>query len=126
MMYELVIPGRLPGLNEMIAAERANRYKAAKLKKDSEELCKWQIRNQLKGVKICKPIRAHFIWYEYNRRRDPDNISGYGHKVIFDALVRGGVIHDDGWNEIGGYTDTFAVDKEHPRIVVMLEVLDEE
>ena len=33
MQYKLTIPGRLPGLNELIEAERANRYKGAQLKK---------------------------------------------------------------------------------------------
>lgn len=121
MTYEVEIPERLPSLNEMIAAERTNRFKAAKLKAKSENSCKWYIHQQLAGVQIRQPVRAHFIWYEKNRRRDPDNISGYGHKVIFDALVRCGVLADDGWDEIAGYTDTFAVDKDHPRIVVMLE-----
>ena len=32
MQYKLTIPGRLPGLNELIEAERANRYKGAQLK----------------------------------------------------------------------------------------------
>jgi len=27
MQYKLTIPGRLPGLNELIEAERTNRYK---------------------------------------------------------------------------------------------------
>ena len=29
MQYKLTIPGRLPGLNELIEAERSNRYKGA-------------------------------------------------------------------------------------------------
>ena len=36
MQYKLTIPGRLPGLNELIEAERSNRYKGAQLKKDAE------------------------------------------------------------------------------------------
>ena len=36
MQYKLTIPGRLPGLNELIEAERANRYKGAQLKKAAE------------------------------------------------------------------------------------------
>lgn len=38
MQYKLTIPGRLPGLNELIEAERSNRYKGAQLKKDAERL----------------------------------------------------------------------------------------
>ena len=35
-MIRMTILGRLPGLNEYIALERANRHKAAKLKRDTE------------------------------------------------------------------------------------------
>lgn len=37
----LVIPGTLPGLNEYIAAERTNRYKAAAMKREAESLVLW-------------------------------------------------------------------------------------
>ena len=121
MEYELVIPGRLPGMNEYTSAQRANRYKGAKLKADAQDLCVWQIKQQLKNVKISRPVRLHYIWYEQNCRRDLDNISGFGHKVIQDALVQCQVLKDDGWKEIVGYTDTFAVDKKNPRIVLILE-----
>ena len=41
MQYKLTIPGRLPGWNELIEAERTNRYKGAQLKKDAERrLCR--------------------------------------------------------------------------------------
>lgn len=124
MTYEVVINGRLPGMNEYTEAQRCNRHKGAKLKADSQKTCEWQIKNQLRGVHITKPIRLHYIWYERNMRRDLDNVAGFGHKVFQDALVACRVIDNDGWKNISGFTDTFAVDREHPRIVVMLEVLD--
>lgn len=121
MTYEFTIPGRLPGLNEMISAERTNRFKAAKLKSQSQNLIGFQLKQQLRGVQIHKPVVIHYIWYEMNRRRDVGNISGYGHKVINDALVQMGVIKDDSQKYVIGMTDTFSYDREHPRIVVMLE-----
>lgn len=45
--YKLTIPGRLPGLNELIEAERSNRYKGAQLKKDAERRICAEIRRQL-------------------------------------------------------------------------------
>ena len=48
-MY-FVIDGRLPSLNEYINAERSNRYKGAKLKKDTERLIKLYI---TKSHKFC-------------------------------------------------------------------------
>ena len=50
MQYKLTIPGRLPGLNELIEAERSNRYKGAQLKKDAERRICAEIRRQLHGA----------------------------------------------------------------------------
>lgn len=123
MTYEFTIPGRLPGMNEYISAMNRNRYAGAKLRADSLSVCRWHIMQKLKGVSIKAPVRIHYIWYESNRRRDLDNVAGFGHKVIQDALVECGVLKNDGWKHIKGYTDTFAVDRDDPHIVVMLEVV---
>lgn len=116
----LVIKGRLPGLNEMISAERTNRYKAAKLKREAEELVIWSAKASLRG-KIPTPTRMHYLWVEPNRKRDKDNVSGYGRKVIQDALVKAGYLPGDGWAYIDGFTDEFAVDAKYPRIEVTFE-----
>lgn len=50
-----------------------------------------------------------------------DNISSFGRKVIQDALVKAGVLRNDGWKEIRGFSDRFAVDAENPRIEVEIE-----
>lgn len=121
--YELEISGRLPSLNEYISANRYDKNAGNRFKRNEQKKVMWQIRQQLKGVKIRRPIRLHYIWYERDRRRDLDNISGFGHKVIQDALVECGVLKDDGWDEIVGYSDTFAVDRGNPRIIVLLEVI---
>lgn len=58
MQYKLTIPGRLPGLNELIEAERANRYKGAQLKKDAERRICAEIRRQLHGAHIRLPLSS--------------------------------------------------------------------
>ena len=65
----------------------------------------------------------HFSWYEPNRKRDLDNISSFGRKVIQDALVDCGVLKNDGWKYVKGFIDEFYVDREHPRIEVEIEEL---
>lgn len=62
-----------------------------------------------------------YHWYCADRRRDKDNISSFGRKVIQDALVRAKIIKNDGWNDIIGFEDVFYVDKKNPRIVVEIE-----
>ena len=42
--YLLIIPGKLPNLNDYIIAERANKYKGAKLKGESEDIASRCIR----------------------------------------------------------------------------------
>ena len=53
-----------------------------------------------------------------DKRTDPDNIAAGGRKVILDGLVEGGILPDDGWGDVEGFSDTFAVDKENPRVEV--------
>ena len=115
---KFIIPDRLPGLNEYIDAERNNRYQAAKLKADAEQLVLASARKYLRGWKAKGPVVMHYLWVEKDRRRDKDNVSGYGRKVIQDALVKGGYLKNDNWACIASFDDAFAVDKAHPRIEI--------
>ena len=92
------------------------------MKWEDQNKVEWFIRSQLRGVRIKKPVTMYYTWYEPNRKRDLDNISSYGRKVIQDALVHCGVIQNDGWKQILGFADRFYVDRKEPRIeVVILE-----
>ena len=115
------IPGRLPGLNEYVEAERRNRFKAAKMKRDAQDWVILCIKKTMRGVHITRPVYIRYYYVEPNRRRDMDNIDGYGKKVINDALVEAGVLRDDGWDEIRGIVPYFSVDKDNPRIIVEIE-----
>lgn len=121
MEYLLTIPRRLDCLNDYIAAERKNRHKGANMKRDNGNIVSVAIRQCLRGVRIEKPVEMHYFWYEPNKRRDKDNVSSFGRKVIQDALVQCGVLKDDGWKHIVGFSDKFEVDKENPRIEVLIK-----
>ena len=103
--YKLTIPGLLPGLNEYIDAERSykGKYKAASMKRQAQNVIGYMIRTQLRGV-----------------RRDKDNIA-FAKKFIQDALVETGVLRNDGWSEIEGFSDDFALDPKNPRVEVTIE-----
>lgn len=120
MEHKLIILGRLPGLNEYTDANRTNPHKGGKMKKDAEETIIWQIRQQLRGLHITKPVDFKYDFFEPNKKRDKDNISSFAHKVIQDSLVKTGVLVNDGWNEINGYRDQFYLDKKNPRIEVTI------
>ena len=119
-MLKIIISGRLPGLNEYISACRRNAHTGGKMKKQDQEYIAWQIRQQTRGYVVRKPVRMVYRWYEPNRRRDLDNISSYGRKIIQDALVQCHVLPDDGWNWVTGFKDEFYIDKKRPRIEVEL------
>ncbi len=120
MEYLLTIPGKLNNLNDYIAAGRSNRYRGAKMKADNGNAVSLAVMQCMKGVRIRRPVFMEYTWVEPDRRRDLDNISSFGRKVIQDALVEAGVLEDDGWKHVVGFSDRFRVDKENPRIEVLI------
>lgn len=91
------------------------------MKKGDQSIVEWHIRSQLRGIRIGHPVKMVYAWYEPNRKRDLDNISSYGRKVIQDALVQCQVIKDDSWKQVTGFEDRFFVDRKRPRIEVIIE-----
>lgn len=75
----------------------------------------------MKGVRIEKPVFMEYLWVEPDKRRDKDNIRSFGRKVIQDALVKTGVLKNDGWKQIAWFSDRFEVDKKNPRIKVKIK-----
>lgn len=64
-----------------------------------------------------KPVYIDFRWYEENTRRDKDNIA-FAKKFILDALVELGILQGDGWKWMTGFSDSFFIDKDNPRIEI--------
>lgn len=124
MRYTLIIAGRLDNMNDYTSACRTNQYKGAKLKQKNENVVKQAIYEQLGRLRIKNPVQMLYRWYEPNKRRDLDNISAFGRKVIQDALVDTRVLQDDGWRYVKGFQDEFYVDKGNPRIEV--EIIEDE
>ena len=121
MIYKLVIPMKLGSLNEYIGACRRNPYQGAQLKRRDQKSVEVYIRSQLRGTRLKKPVRMLYRWYEPNRKRDLDNISSYGRKIIQDSLVNCKVLANDGWKEIVGFSDEFYIDKKSPRIEIEIQ-----
>ena len=112
---KLEIPGRLPGLNEIIAAAKSHYAKYSNEKKEYTEEVAWLA----KHARLPKFEKAYLVitWFEPDRRRDPDNIMA-GQKFIMDGLVQAGVIPDDSQKYIAGIVHRFRVDRKNPRIEV--------
>lgn len=120
MVVKLMIPGKLDNLNDYITACRTNQYKGAKVKHKNENRVIQAIYEQLGRLRIKKPVYMTYTWYEPNKRRDLDNVSSFGRKVIQDALVETRVLENDGWKNIVGFQDNFYIDVDNPRVEVVI------
>ena len=115
MRIDFEIPDQLPTLNEYISAERANRYMAAKMKRETQEFIMWHL------PKLRKPIETHvyvyFLWIRKDARADKDNVA-FAKKYILDAMQERGIIKRDSWKLVTPYDRGFMVNKTNPRTVV--------
>lgn len=110
-------------MNELINADRRNVHAGNHMKRENQEAVQMYIFRDLRRLHIEEPVLLHYRFYEPNKKRDLDNISGFAHKIIQDALVATGVLKNDGWANIAGMDDLFFVDSARPRIEVTIEVI---
>lgn len=119
---EFKIDSRLDGLNEVIEANRRNKYAGAKIKKDNETIVIYYARlYELKPI-VNYPVKVIIHWYEKDRRRDWDNVMS-AKKFIFDGLQKAGVLKGDGQKYIDCIEEYQHISKEHPRIEI--EIVEE-
>ena len=113
----------MPSLNEYVRACRANVHAGNTMSRSAHYLCRLGMA-KLNGRRIDRAYIL-FRWIEKDKRRDKDNIS-FAKKFILDALQEADILRNDGWGEIIGFSDTFAVDKANPRVEVYLLTEQEE
>ena len=107
--YNFFIPGRLPGMNEMIDAARAVKgFSAFQKKRYTNRVADVVQLTFRKYGAIQGKVWVSCAWVEKDRRRDPDNICA-SKKYILDGLVKAGLLKGDGWKYIAGFTDTWEV-----------------
>lgn len=120
-MNSFTVHGRLPGLNELIAANRVNRYAGAQLKKETDTLIRLSIR-AARGRGECWAVRDQcavlFYWFERTHRRDLDNIFS-AKKFILDAMVAEGLIKNDSQRYVGALCDRFTLEDDDGVTVVI-------
>jgi hypothetical protein len=116
------IRGPMPNLNELLGAKR-------KLRGRSDDYARvkrlWTDRIVLfvRAAGLV-PVRRAILKYELrepNRRRDPSNVTSATVKFIEDALVKEGILPNDGWEHIVGFSVVWTVDKRNPGVVVTIE-----
>jgi len=129
MDFKFFVPGRIPGLNEIIQAARdevpglsSRRRKVYRYTLLKDEWTQ-TVADIVKANRIprLKSIYIDFLWLEPNRRRNKDNIAA-GKKFVIDGLVRAGVIINDGWSQVSDFSDDFKVHDRRGVIVTVEEV----
>jgi len=116
---KITIPGEFTGLNQLTNANRTHWAKGAKIKAEEEEWVRLSLLEQKAKPVKSYPVTLSFSWYTKDKRRDPDNVAS-SKKVLIDGLVRGGVLRGDGWGEIAMLNDEFYVDKDEPRVEILI------
>lgn len=114
----------LPTMNEIILASstilKGNRRIGSKyslMKKKYDKLICEAIK--MAGIVPVGAFTAEFLWFEKNRRKDPDNIA-VAVKFIFDALQKSGIIEGDGWKYNKGWSNTFIVGQPYGVEVIII------
>ncbi len=116
------IPGRLPGLNQIIKAAKAGRGKYqpyARMKHEYGDAITY-LAKKLPNYEV---VDIKIKWYEPDTRRDIDNIAAGGTKFILDALVNAGTIKDDSHKYVKSISHEFLLDRRNPRVEVTVEAI---
>lgn len=124
MIHRFVIEGRLPSLNQMIGYRGRPWWMNRRVKQDAMRLVKSTL--MIGGAPVFKsPVKIKFVWVEANGRRDRDNVTGGGAKIILDAMKEMGMICDDSrkW-VVDIQNDTTQIDAKRPRIEIWIEEVD--
>lgn len=123
MIYKFIIDTKLPSLNEYTQINRYNKFAGNKMKADNQSFIRGCIYSQLGKIEIEKPVMVHLTWVEDSKKRDLDNIR-FSVKFILDALVQTGVLKNDNWRYVKGFTDDFKYEKR-AKVIVELEEIEE-
>lgn len=115
----ITIKGELTDLNQYIKALNNNRYAGSKIKKEETERVYWECKQQKTKPINSFPVLITYNWYSKNKRKDIDNVA-FSKKFINDGLVMAGVLPDDSRKFISGFKDNFFIDKEYPRVEIII------
>lgn len=114
---KFTIKGKLPNLNDYITECRGNKYSANKMKASVENVIVFYIKLAKLRPVTNYPVKLKITWYEENMRRDIDNVT-FATKFIQDAMVKAGIITNDGQKQINALEHEVLIDRKNPRIEI--------
>lgn len=125
MRDKLTIPLPLITLNQYTNAERTNKFKAAKIKKEMTGICAQHSRvAKNKGLVIETPFKATFEWFMKDKRQDLDNIA-FQKKFILDGMIKAKLIENDGYKQHRQSEDIYLIDKANQRVEITFEKVED-
>lgn len=117
MRAEIIIPGELPALNEIIEAAKTHWGGYRAMKEAYTELVRMYC---LKCPRFKKPVTVTITWITKDAKKDPDNVTA-GQKFVFDGLTAAKVIQNDTRQFIRQINHNFGIDRKNPRVEVIIE-----
>ena len=117
----------LPGLNDMLTEASRNPMAYARLKRQMETVTISAARMGLKKWKATERVRLDITWGEKakGQKRDFDNVVSAGRKIINDALVKAGYLHDDSPKYLAFGDNTFVyTDKPFVKVDIVLSPVE--
>lgn len=132
MKYKVIIQNTkhtfpIKGLNELLNGRMYN-FRTRKyhnpVKAANDNVCLRAIKKCMPKVKINQPVRCTYWIYAKDKKHDRSNLCSSTSKSFADALMLAGVIKNDTWDLY--YDEIFHtfVDRENPRIVVEIDVVE--
>jgi len=117
-----------PSLNNLLADYGSNPHKGNGTKQKFQNICMNEIRSQLRKWKAEHPVILHYYIYEPSKGKKRDWINCYGliTKVCDDALVKCGVLADDGPKYLLNETHDFFYTDDVPGFEVYIEEIENE
>ena len=126
MKQRLTIPGRLPGMNEIIDSSKQLVWRRGKRRLYQYTRDKAFFSGKIADLCVLtriKPVSAALITVTFKEKRlsrDPDNIIA-GIKFILDGLVHAGILKDDSFQYVKGLQFSFESACDDNSIDVLIE-----
>ena len=120
-MQTLWVPGRLPGLNDIIEGGRGAGKGTGRAWQHEKR--NWEhkigLLAHVQGLKRFDAACFTYLFVEPNKRRDPSNFTAGGVKIIEDAL-QAFWVENDGWKHVLGMAKYWLCDPDNPGVFVII------
>lgn len=127
MEYKLTVYGFDSGLNEVLNGVfydwRTKKVYNREKKKNDDLIIRHLRKCDFKDAKLNTPIEIEYTFFVKDKRHDRMNIASAFDKSFLDALQKVGMLHNDGFDDVVGFTFAWEVDRSNPRVELIIREL---